>query len=167
MEVYLRNKQSREIRVVESDSEQFEDLRQQVAPDGHSPLWEQTSEPDAKAEMEAQDNMAPNENPPEWANLTPAEVEAGLTPEDKAEELREQFGWDPTGDYADHVDDVTSDPPGGTNFKDLSKDELERLVEQEGLEVEGTGANGNVLVSDLVEALEENERDKAAQDGEL
>lgn len=44
-----------------------------------------------------------------------------------------------------------------TDYKSMSPDELKSLAEERGLKVKGTGANGNVKKSDLVEALTEDD----------
>lgn len=42
----------------------------------------------------------------------------------------------------------------GTDYKDMTVDQLKALVEKRDLTVEGTGSNGNVLKEDYIEALE-------------
>lgn len=41
------------------------------------------------------------------------------------------------------------------DFEELNKAQLETIVDELGLEVEGTGANGNVLKADLIESIED------------
>lgn len=115
MGVYMRNKASGEIRDVESDSQEFRDLQAEVTSNG-LPMWEQTSHPHAdairsRAEEDAlqeedlghvaQDELrfeamrlndqgvAPEANP--HLALTPAEIEAGLTPQSKLQDLEEMY----------------------------------------------------------------------------
>lgn len=115
MRVYMRNKMSGEIREVEADSGEFRDLQGQVTPAGLT-MWEQTHFPQAKAikERAASDELleedlghddqadlryaalqldaegvAPESNP--HLSLTPGEIEAGLTPSDKLDDLRAMY----------------------------------------------------------------------------
>ncbi len=116
MSVYMRNKASGEIREVAPDSEEFRELRAQVTPAGLS-MWEQTSFPHADAIKTRADNDelldhdlghedqeriryaaleldaagVAAENNPHLA-LTPGELEEGLTPEGKLEDLRQMSG---------------------------------------------------------------------------
>lgn len=115
MRLYLRNKMSGEIRDVEADSPEFEDLKKEVTPGGLS-MWEQTNIAHASAVKERaahgelleedlghedQDKLryaalqldlegvAPESNP--HLALTPGEIEAGLTPSDKLHDLQQMY----------------------------------------------------------------------------
>lgn len=117
MQAYYRNKQTGEIKLVEQDSAEMFELQEKVGPDGES-AWEQTSaahaadlkerakfgelnEPDlgkehqdALRETEAAlaVDVGAEKNP--WENLTPGEIEAGLTPDQKQDDLRAQYDQD-------------------------------------------------------------------------
>lgn len=115
MYVHMRNKLTGEFRDVEPDTQEFYDLRAQVTPSGQT-MWEQTNVAHAEAVKEraatgdlleedlgheAQDELrpealrlsdegvAPEQNP--HLTLTPGEIEAGLTPRQKLEDLEAQF----------------------------------------------------------------------------
>lgn len=47
------------------------------------------------------------------------------------------------------------------DYEDATVEELQAEVNKRGFEVEGTGSDGNVLKSDLVEALEEDDEENA------
>lgn len=115
MNAYYRNKRTGEIKDIVQDSPEFYALQQEVDGSGQS-LWEQTSFAHAQAikvraataalnpedlgkdhaeqigsaavQLNAQ-GVAPENNP--HLALTPGEIEAGLTPEAKLEELGDQF----------------------------------------------------------------------------
>jgi hypothetical protein len=109
----MRNKTTGEFRDV--DESEFKDLVQEVTPDGF-PRWEQTSYPhrdavedratygelleedlgkDAKELLKHEalvldaEGVGPEHNP--HLQLSPGEIEEGLTPEDKLEQLRQQY----------------------------------------------------------------------------
>lgn len=115
MSIYLRNKATGEIREVEPDSSEFRELQKQVTPAGLT-MWEQTHFAHAEAikdraaygELqeedlghEAQDELrfealkladegvGPEVNP--HLQLTPGEVEMGMTPESKLADLEAQY----------------------------------------------------------------------------
>ncbi len=66
-----------------------------------------------------------------------------------------------TGDTEDDQDG--DEKPPSDAYKGKKKPELEQLVTDRGIEVEGTGANGNVTVPDLVAALEHADKVDAAK----
>jgi hypothetical protein len=103
--IYLQNKVTGEIKDVEPDSQEFRDLIAARTPD-NKPVWEQQSDTAVAARVERaeagelRDTDLPKDHPvlpernvvtefaPErepWKNLTDAEVELGLTPEQKCE----------------------------------------------------------------------------------
>lgn len=113
--VYMRNKQSGEIRDVDPDSKEFHELQGQVTALGQS-MWEQTSFAHAAAikdrakfgELKDEDlgtddqdgirfaalklhaeGVGIEENP--HLELSPGEIENGLTRESKLEDLKQQF----------------------------------------------------------------------------
>lgn len=115
MPVYMRNKANGEIRETEVDSQEFRTLQREVTSTG-LPMWEQTSLPHGEAIKERakygelleedlgheqqnelryaalqldDEGIAPERNP--HLALSPGEIEQGLTPEQKLEDLRDQF----------------------------------------------------------------------------
>lgn len=115
MRLYLRNKMTGEIRDVEADSDEFRDVVKQVTPGG-LPMWEQTNYPHvegikdraAYGELNDEDlgaeqqeelrhsallldakGVKPEENP--HLQLTPAEIEMGMTPRSKLSELQQMY----------------------------------------------------------------------------
>lgn len=48
------------------------------------------------------------------------------------------------------------------NYDEHSKEELQAEADRRGLEIEGSGKEGNVLKDDLIEALEDDDEEKAA-----
>jgi hypothetical protein len=110
---YLRNKQTGEIKPVERDTTEWVGLTSQVGPDGRS-LWEQTGAHHVEAIAERAEAGAlreedlGNQDQPvaalvvdtedvgpavaPWLELTAAEREMGLTPEQKRAELADDIG---------------------------------------------------------------------------
>lgn len=118
MQAYYRNKTTGEVKLVEQDSAEMFELQREVAQDGY-PKWEQTSPAHADtlkeranagqlraedlgkehaAELKGTDptlsleGVGPEAAP--WRSLTPGEIEAGLTPDQKESDLNDMFGVD-------------------------------------------------------------------------
>jgi len=142
MQTYFRDKWTGEIKEVEQDGQEMRALKAAVGPDGF-PRWEQTSFAHADAIKERAAVGAPDEpdlgfehqnklrglgNPtlsdagvgpevnPHLA-LTPGEIEAGLTPQQKASDLSEQFSSTVAeregvfDEASDLIADERKDPP--------------------------------------------------------
>jgi hypothetical protein len=60
---------------------------------------------------------------------------------------------------------VPISPPEPSAYEKQSADELQAEAERRGLEVDGTGADGNVLKKDLVAALEAHDIDPELKEG--
>lgn len=74
---------------------------------------------------------------------------AGSTPpKDIAEQITNPKAWD--GDAPDAVDDAVDEAP---DYDSMAPDSLAALADTRGVEVKGTGKDGNVLKKDLVAAL--------------
>lgn len=65
-------------------------------------------------------------------------------PED---DVRDTAPGDPVGPTG------TTPAPAGPDYQGMSPEDLHALVDERGLEVEGTGKDGNVTKGDLVKAL--------------
>jgi hypothetical protein len=140
MQSYYRNKWTSEIKLVEQDSPEMFQLQREVGPDGYS-KWEQTSPADVDAtaerarlgELDPTDlgkehddvlrttstaldisNVAAEQAP--WLNLTPGEIEAGLTPSQKQEDLKAMFAQDSETSLAtvfeDAAEKISKSAPG-------------------------------------------------------
>ena len=72
--------------------------------------------------------------------------DAGTPESDIKGEITAQGVWDGEADAKEET--------GSAGYSSKGADELKAEAEKRGLEVEGTGANGNVLKDDLVKALE-------------
>lgn len=85
-----------------------------------------------------------------------AGVPEGLEKVDPIEAAADQPPLDPPP--ADLVDDDSGDDSSGDKpLSDLKRDELEALAKKEGIDVsliDGSGKGGNVLVGDIVDAIE-------------
>lgn len=137
MRVYMRNKVTGEIKDVEADSSEFRELVAAVTAQG-LPAWEQTSyahadgvkerakygelnEEDLGTEAQdelrfkalelAAEGVAPEQNP--HLQLTPGEIEAGLTPEQKQKDLEAQYSEGlvaaRAGVFADSADNIAEE----------------------------------------------------------
>ncbi len=60
-------------------------------------------------------------------------------------------GWSPP--EAEPEEGALGEEPDEPDYSAMSRVELEASVEERGLEVEGSGSGGNVLMVDLVDAL--------------
>lgn len=199
--LYMRNKQTSEVKDVAPDSPEFEALKAQVGPDGRS-LWEQTGSHDvdataqrAAAGMLTEEDLGkeartglpavavnvsdvgPAKAP--WLELTAAEIEAGITPEQKASEVADdiheqsQGREDTFSEVADHLagdgtpagfpinredgdsgDGDDGEPEEDVELEDLPKAQLVTMAETRGLATSGNKA-------DLADRIEEYDGDPA------
>ncbi|AKG74368.1 hypothetical protein [Salinicoccus halodurans] len=65
------------------------------------------------------------------------------------------------GTVLEPVEEDNQEASDGIDIKDLSVDELKSLVEENDIEVDGTGKNGNIVRDDLEKALENLSENKA------
>ncbi len=168
---YMRNTQTGELRTVEADSPEFAELKLQVAPDGKTPLWEQTGQHHAEAVVARADagelldtdlgfehkdrpgvlfsTAGVGSEKAPWENLTPAEVESGLSPESKAKELSDDYATSPDTvlQYKQEVADKIS-----ANAAEVVSDDGEPVSEGPA----GSGATSEQLAAAQAEADEAN-----------
>ena len=177
--IYMRNKQTGEIKAVVPQSQEFNQLKKTVDPNGR-PLWEQTGAHHAtlivdRAEagdlreqdlgelhkpldpvlnaQEYQAELAP------YRNLTAAEVKAGLTPESKAREVQEMFseGNRPAQFASAETAISGSDNPkhGHAPASDNELDGMTRAQLKEHADTLGVEVPGNATKAELRAAIDE------------
>lgn len=153
--VIMRNRVTTEYRRIEKDSDEFWDLRSEIHGDG-KPRWEQTGEHDVAAYEERVEN-----GQEESADLGDEDQPfLSVGHDDPSSEF--VFGGDRGGPSPG---ELAQGNTGGAeassaeegDYSSMNSADLKAEADERELEVEGSGANGNVTKADLVKALEEDD----------
>jgi hypothetical protein len=149
--VFLRNKETGEVRSVERHGE-FDELVSLRAEDGVTPIWEQTGEHDVAAN--APDGVDPRYEGEGLVGSvkTVGDVE-GVPDLDELE-----FGGPPLESELEESEPADEAP----DYESRTNDDLTSEIRRRGLDVpeEGSGQAGRVLKKDLVKVLEDNDKDE-------